>query len=75
MFEFNPLEVGNIPTVGFMEEEVEQQVDACCDYIYSRYGRYVPCQVISDAIDMFDIDYYFLPDWLKDKFDWFEVID
>ena len=72
-FAFNPLEVGNIPTVGLAEEMMEDQVDQCVDYIASNYGMTVPVYVVDRAIAGFGIDFQMLPRWIQEKFDVFDV--
>lgn len=72
-FVFNPLEVGNIPTVGLAEEMMEDQVDQCVAYIVRNYGMTVPVSVVDRAIADFDIDFQMLPRWIQEKFDVFDV--
>lgn len=73
-FSFNPLEVGNIPTIGMMEEDQEEKVMRCCAYISNTYGRCVTVKNIDDAIDRFGIDFKNLPRWLQVEFDKFDCV-
>ena len=74
-FDFNPLEVGNVPTIGMMEEDQEEKVMRCVTFIADNYGMRVPTKVIDDAIDAFGIDFLELPRWLQHEFDRFDCID
>lgn len=74
-FDFNPLEIGNVPTIGMMEEEQEEKVMRCIAYIADNYGMTVPVSAIDQAIADFDIDFIHLPHWLQIEFDRFDCID
>lgn len=74
-FSFDPFCVGDISTVGFMEELAENQVNDAIDYIRSRYGEALTKKQIENVFDLFDIEYPFLPAYLQLKFDEFDIID
>ena len=70
---FEPWIVGDISTVGFMEELQEQAVNDALDYIHSHYSNSLPLAAMQAVIGEFDIDYPNLPDWLRAKLDTVDV--
>ena len=68
-----PWIVGDISTVGLHEELMESQVNDAIDYIRKQYGMSLTVQEMEDVLELFDIDYPLLPEWLKDKLDMFDV--
>ena len=72
-FDMNFFEIGNPMYLGIAEELVEAQVNDAIDYIRSNYGDHPTSANISFVIEEFDIDYPLLPQWLKDKFDEFDI--
>lgn len=74
-FMLNPLEVGNIPTIGMFEEIEERKVKDCCGYIYRTYGKTISFKAMNNAMRMYDINYNSLPNWLKNEFDYFDIED
>lgn len=74
-FGFDPLTVGDTSTLGFIEELMEEQVKDAIDYIRKEYGYELTKDQMEAVFDRYDISYILLPDWLKYKFDEFEIID
>ena len=74
-FSFDPFCVGDISTVGFMEELVQKQVNDAIDYIRSQYGAELTKEQMKSVFCLFDIDYFSLPAYLQSKFDNFNIID
>lgn len=73
-FGFDPLVVGDTSTLGFIEELMEEQVKDAVDYIRKEYGYELTKAQMEAVFDRYDIDYFALPDWLKLKFDMFEIV-
>lgn len=73
-FNFDPLIVGDTSTLGFIEELMEEQVNDAIDYIVKEYGYELTKSQIESVFELYDIEYNILPDWLKLKFDIFEII-
>lgn len=72
-FAFDPLCVGDMSTIGFMEELAENQVNDAVDYIRRTYGEYLTKTEMESVFSMFEIDYFSLPKYLRDKFDEFDI--
>lgn len=68
-----PWIVGDISTVGLCEELLESQIDDVVDYIRSNYGSCLRVDQMDSALDLFDVDYENLPQYLKDRLDTFNV--
>ena len=68
-----PWIVGDISTIGLCEELLESQVDDVIDYIRSNYGSSLRVDQMDSALDLFDVDYENLPQYLKDRLDTFNV--
>ena len=75
MFDMNlePWVVGDISTIGLVHELMESQVDDMVDYLRSNYGGCITVDQLESAMDLFDIDYPLLPQYLKDRIDTFNV--
>lgn len=72
-FNFDPFEVGNPMTLGFMEELQESTVNDAVEYIRKYIGNELSVESLEEVFADFDIDYKALPHWLAAKFDEFEV--
>ena len=70
---FEPWIVGDMMTVGLCEELMESQVNDAIDYIRSNYGSCLTLDQMEDALDLHDIDYNELPEYLRDRLDQFNV--
>lgn len=73
-FEFEPWIVGDISTLGFMEELQQEQVRDAVDYIRSNYGDTLTKAQMDAVLTQFDIDYMELPEFLQKKFDQFNIL-
>ena len=73
-FEFEPWIVGDISTLGFMEELQQEQVRDAVDYIRSNYGDTLTKAQMDAILTQFDIDYMELPEFLQKKFDQFNIL-
>ena len=71
MFEFNPLEVGNLMTLGMLEEEFEQEVDNMVSA--SKLGYVFFLKDIYNLLGKYNVKYETLPKWIKDKIDEIEL--
>lgn len=74
-FEFEPWIVGDISTLGFMEELQQEQVRDAVDYIRSNYGDTLTKAQMDAVLTQFDIDYMELPHYLQVKLDKFNISD
>lgn len=70
---FEPWIVGDMMTVGLCEELMESQVSDAIDYIRSNYGSCLTLDQMESALDLYDIDYDELPEYLRDRLDQFNV--
>lgn len=68
-----PWIVGDISTIGLAEELIESQVNDMVDYVRSNYGGCLTIDQLEAAMDLFDIDYPNLPQYLKDRIDTFNA--
>ena len=74
-FEFEPWIVGDISTLGFMEELQQEQVRDAVDCIRSNYGDTLTKAQMDAVLTQFDIDYMELPHYLQIKLDEFNISD
>lgn len=74
-FEFEPWIVGDISTLGFIEELQQEQVQDAVDYIRLNYGDTLTKAQMDAVLTQFDIDYMELPHYLQVKFDEFNISD
>ena len=65
----NPFEVGNLSTIGMLENEAEDRVNRMINDIRNNYGYYIPARIVDEKIEEYEIPYVALPQWLKDKID------
>ena len=72
-FAFEPWIVGDISTLGLMEELQENSVNDAVEYIRRRYDTTLSIGEMEEVFELFDIDYAGLPKYLQDRFDEFEV--
>jgi hypothetical protein len=68
-FELNPLEVGNISTIGLWENIQEERVDKMIKWILRNYGIRVPSYLVDEMIKNFEVDYFNLPQYLVNRID------
>lgn len=70
MFDFNPFEPGNFSTIGCWENDQEQKVNQLVsDYQNKIVGSYI----LTREMNSRGIDYFNLPQYLKDRIDMIEV--
>lgn len=70
----NPFEIGNIGTISAWENDQEAKVNQMLDCFDDDRWVFITAQDIDNAIKYFDIDYFNLPQWLKDKIDEIEIV-
>lgn len=69
MFEFNPMQVGNIPTIAMREEDDEQKVRSMINDIKTHYTMPVAADVVTNRMIAYGIKYNCLSGWLRDLID------
>lgn len=74
-FQFDPLTVGDTSTLGFTEELQEELVNDAIEFIRRIYGDSLTKQQMDIVLTAFDINYFELPEWLRYKFDDFNIME
>ena len=64
-----PFEVGNLSTIGMIENELEEKIWDMIEDLKYRYGLYVPSYIVTDEMHARNIPYELLPQHLKDIID------
>lgn len=73
--ELHPFEVGDISTLAAWENDQESKVMDMLDYILFHYGGSCDKYTMDSCIQLFGVEYYLLPQWLKDKIDIIDIIE
>ena len=69
----NPWEVGNLSTIGMVEDDIENRVRDMVKDLKLRYGLCVPAYVVTEEMYDRGIPYEYLPQYIKDIIDELEV--
>lgn len=66
---FEPWVVGDISTIGFVHELMEEKVTNAIGYTKQHYGTQVHLQDFEYVLELFEIRYKELPKYLKNEID------
>lgn len=69
----NPFEVGDLSTIGMIENDLEHHIRDMVKDLKLHYGLYVPAYIVSEELEKREIPYYILPQYMKDIIDELEV--
>ena len=69
----NPFEVGNLSTIGMIEDAMEDRVRDMVDDLKYRYGLCVPAYIVTEEMRVREIPYERLPQYLIDMIDELDV--
>ena len=69
----HPFEVGNLSTIGMVENEMEQKVWDMVEDLKYRYGLCVPLYVVEDEMRQREIPYELLPNHIREIIDELDV--
>lgn len=69
----NPFEVGNLSTLGMIEDAMEDRVRNMVSDLKYKYGLCVPAYVVTEEMQNREIPYEQLPQYMKDIIDELDV--
>lgn len=69
----NPFEVGNLSTLGMIEDAMEDRVRDMVSDLKYKYGLCVPAYVVTEEMQRREIPYECLPQYMIDMIDELDV--
>ena len=69
----NPFEVGNLSTVGMIEDAMEDRVRDMVSDLKYKYGLCVPAYIVTEEMQRREIPYEHLPQYMIDIIDELDV--
>lgn len=69
----NPFEVGNLSTLGMIEDAMEDRVRDMVSDLKYKYGLCVPAYVVTEEMQRREIPYERLPQYMIDMIDELDV--
>ena len=69
----NPFEVGNLSTVGMIEDAMEDRVRDMVSDLKYKYGLCVPVYIVTEEMQRREIPYEHLPQYMIDIIDELDV--
>ena len=69
----NPFEVGNLSTLGMIEDAMEDRVRDMVSDLKYKYGLCIPAYVVTEEMQRREIPYEHLPQYMIDMIDELDV--
>lgn len=69
----NPFEVGNLSTLGMIEDAMEDRVRDMVSDLKYKYGLCVPAYIVTEEMQIREIPYEHLPQYMIDIIDELDV--